>query len=403
MPVLAMPKLGLTMEEGRVAEWKVAPGDAFAAGDILVVIETDKIASEVESNEAGVIVALDAAVDDVVPVGGPLARWQAPGGPAIEAASVAETPAPVAAPAAVEPKPAAPARTVRSKGRILATPLARRQAARLSVDLGVVTGSGPRGRIKSQDVVAAAEAHKQAAAPKSAAPAVATATAIKPGAWQAVAAERMVLSKTTIPHFYLSAHVDAAPADAAIAALREAAPGRKITATHLILLAMGRALRAMPEANRVWEGGQLIVREDAAVGLAVATPHGLAAPVVPGCDGDVWSVAAAAQDLVSRARTAELSAADMQRLTATTLSNAGMFDIAQMISIIPPGQSSILGVGSTQSVFRPDDAGAPKLHREFTLSLSCDHRVFDGEAGIRFLNLIRVTLSNPLKALLAPV
>lgn len=410
MPTLVMPKLGLTMEEGRISAWMVAAGASFRAGEILVVVETDKIASEVEAASDGVLQEIVAQVDDVVPVGAPLAIWSSNGEVAPERPSANDAIflAPDAARAA---NPPAKLETIRDAAttpkpqlRVVATPLARREARERNVDLTTVRGSGPHGRIKQADVIGAASEKKIETRDEASKLGSAGALPTTPlSSWQKVAAERMVLSKTSIPHFYVSTEIDAGPLEAAIAALRAAAPERRVTATHLMLLAVGRALIAMPEANRIWDGGAYRTLGSADVGLAIATPAGLAAPVLENCAASVWDISARAGELVARARQERLAAHDFDRPAAITLSNAGMYDITQMISIIPPGQTSILGVGSIRSIFRPDGEGRPVPRREIVAALSCDHRVLDGAAAIRFLNIIKDILHNPMTALLAPV
>lgn len=404
MAILVMPKLGLTMEEGRVAEWKVAAGDRFRAGDVLVVIETDKIASEVEASEDGTVERLAAEVDDVLPVGATLATWLADGEsseekpyealPASSAVSLAKQQEKAVAPVSDRRKHSVSSGS--ATGRSIATPLARREARERGVDLSTVHGTGPRGRIRQKDVIVA----QAAKAPISSEGL--SGEAVPPSRWQRVAAERMVLSKTTIPHFYVSTEFEAAPLEAAVAALRASAPGRKLTVTHLILLAIGRTLVAMPEANRIWSDAGYISPPEPNVGLAVATADGLAAPVLRNCAGTVWDIAARSEALIMRARHGRLTGDDNGFPAAITLSNAGMHDVTQMISIIPPGQTAIIGVGSIRPTFRPDEEGRPVLVREVTATLSCDHRVLDGVAAIRFLNAVKNILHNPMNAVLAP-
>jgi len=288
---------------------------------------------------------------------------------------------------------------------VIATPLARREARRRGINISTVKGSGPRGRVKQKDVLEAGGETPDAAVtehlPGAGSP-TPFSPPVAPSLWRRTVAERMVQSKTTIPHFYVSTEVDCAALEAAIGMLRHAAPDRRVTVTHLMLLAIGRALRALPEANRIWSNGNYQAIGSANVGLAVDTPKGLAAPVVENCDASLWDVAERALCVVERARRDQLQAGDFATPAAISLSNAGMHEVTQMISIIPPGQTSILGVGSIRPVFRPDDNGLPAARREMTFSLSCDHRVLDGVAAIRLLNTIKQTMTNPLPELLAP-
>ncbi|MGY0788528.1 dihydrolipoamide acetyltransferase family protein [Azospirillum argentinense] len=411
---LVMPKLGLTMTEGVLAEWRVSPGQSFRSGDVLLVVETDKIASEVEADSDGVLIETTIPAGETVAVGTPIARWSADGAGAAPAPEPAEAPAAKAAPTPVtanaRPLPA----PVRTNGeRILSTPLARRRAEGLGVDLAMVAGSGPRGRIKVADVEMAAQtrpATQPAPQPEAQAPKIETPVAerSKPTTLQATAARRLTAAKRDVPHFYLAAEAEVTE----LAALRDRLNADtesglpRISMTHLVLAAVGRALAAMPEMDRVWDGeppgGAILALDRGDIGMAVDTPRGLVAPVLRGAAAlPLDRLAAEAASLTRRARDGRLTEEDFQG-GAVTVSNAGMHNVTYMTSIINPGQSSILGVGSVRSVFRPDAAGAPVLKRELGLVLSADHRLFDGVTALAFLNRIIAGLERPLRLLRAP-
>ncbi|WP_451996707.1 dihydrolipoamide acetyltransferase family protein [Azospirillum argentinense] len=407
---LVMPKLGLTMTEGVLAEWRVSPGQPFRSGDVLLVVETDKIASEVEADSDGVLIETTIPAGETVAVGTPIARWSADGAGAAPAPEPAEAPvakpAPTPVAANARPLPA----PVRANGeRILSTPLARRRAEGLGVDLAMVAGSGPRGRIKVADVEAAAQT-RPAPQPAPQAPKVEASVAerSKPTTLQATVARRLTAAKRDVPHFYLAAEAEVTE----LAALRDRLNADtesglpRISMTHLVLTAVGRALAAMPEMDRVWDdeppGGAILALGRGDIGMAVDTPRGLVAPVLRGAATlPLDRLAAEAASLTRRARDGRLTEEDFQG-GAVTVSNAGMHNVTYMTSIINPGQSSILGVGSVRSVFRPDDAGAPVLKRELGLVLSADHRLFDGVTALAFLNRIIAGLERPLRLLRAP-
>lgn len=392
---LVMPKLGLTMTEGVLAEWRVQPGQPFRSGDVLVVVETDKIASEVEAESDGVLIETTIPAGETVAVGTPIARWSSNGG---SAEGVDGAPAPAPAPA-------------RGNGdRILATPLARRRARDLGVDLAAVTGSGPRGRIKMADVAAAAQRSAAAAQPPpvpAATVSAPTGERSKPGTMQAAMARRLTAAKRDVPHFYLAAEAEVSELEALRERLNADTESGlpRISMTHLVLAAVGRALAAMPEMDRVWDdgapGGEILSLGRGDIGMAVDTPRGLVAPVLQGAAHlPLDRLAADAAALTRRARDGRLTEDDFQG-GAITVSNAGMHNVTYMTSIITPGQSSILGVGSIRPVFRPGDTGAPVLKRELGLVLSADHRLFDGVTALAFLNRIIAGLERPLRLLRA--
>ncbi|MDX5360232.1 MAG: 2-oxo acid dehydrogenase subunit E2 [Alphaproteobacteria bacterium] len=394
---IVMPKLGLTMTEGLVTEWRVGPGDRFAPGDILLVIETEKIANEIEAEDAGEIADILVGEGETVAVGTPLARLKA------GAAEAAPSPAPEK-PAEPEPKAAAPAPhkvAPRKEGeRIIATPLARRLARQEGVDLAAVTGSGPRGRIKAEDVEAAKARQAEAPATREG-PAPEGERVAVTGA-QATIARRLTQSKQEIPHFYVAADADVGPLMALRAQVNAAGDWPRTTLTHWIVAAMGRALLEMPQMNRVWDDGHLVSLPRADVGLAVDTPRGLYVPVVRDAGRrSVGEIAVAAGALVEKARGGGLDASAMAG-GAITLSNVGTNAVRYLTPIINPGQAMILGAGAVGEVFRPDAEGRPVLKRELGLVLACDHRVINGMDGAAFLARVADLIGQPMRLLTVP-
>ncbi len=375
-----MPKLGLTMSEGLIAEWCVKAGDAVRAGQVLFVVETDKISNEIEAPADGTIVDVLAEVGATVAVGLPVATWT---GPAQGNVAVSEdAPEPVAAPVKAQSVAAA-----LNGERRLSTPFARRLAQQGGIDIGEITGSGPRGRIKARDVQAALLA-KSLPVPK----------AGQGRDLRSLIAARVSRSKAEIPHFY----VDADARFDALAALRRElnddpmAP-RKLSVTAFLGTAVARALALRPEANVVWRDGQAVPLQGLAIGIAVEAPGGVMAPVVQ-FGGGIHDFALALEGAVERARGGRLGAADVGE-AAIGISNVGMFGVRALTPIIDPDQSFMLGVGAPHTSFRVDEKGAPVAVQEVTLSLACDHRAIDGAAASRFLATIVEMIEHPTRLL----
>ncbi|WP_048440850.1 dihydrolipoamide acetyltransferase family protein [Caenimonas sp. SL110] len=416
---LVLPKLGLTMTEGSVAEWSIQPGTRFTAGQVVFVVESDKAAVEFEAPADGVLHEILVPVGQTVAVGTEIGKWTLAGASA--AASRPDEAQPPAAPPTVTPAatpattPAATPAAATPPTRIIATPLARRHASSGNVDLVGMTGTGPHGRIVAADVAAAVLARSEttataatspaAKAPGVAAAATSTAAAtaagvlVAPTTSQRTMAARVSASKREIPHFYLSIDVDMGELFALRQSLNELPDRPRASVTHLLIAAVAQALRMSPDMNAVWteEGLQQLPTLD--VGLAVDTPHGLMSPVVRDLgQQSFFGIVRRADEVIGRARTASLRAADVQG-GAITISNAGMHDVRYMSSIIVPGQSAILGVGSVQSCFRPDAEGRPVLRRELGLVLSADHRIHTGVSALTFLNQLKSILQRPLQLL----
>jgi pyruvate dehydrogenase E2 component (dihydrolipoamide acetyltransferase) len=384
-PIL-MPKLGLTMTEGLLSEWKVAPGDRVKTGDVIFLVETDKISNDIEASADGVIEALHAAPGDVLPVGELLAMLVTDG----EVAPIASD----------SPKRAPLARTV-------ATPLARRLAAQAGIEIVSVAGSGPGGRIVADDVATAIGSRVQqkpmAAKSPDAASHCASLGQMRPlSQYQKIAARRLTESKRDIPHFYIFAEADVTALLETRAQLNCEPGSAKITVNHFIVAAVARALADTPQFNRVWTDEGLLELTQVDVGLAVESPRGLVAPVLrdlAACSLD--EVAQTATRSIQAARAGQLRAQDLQG-GAISISNVGMFGASGLMPIINPGQSSILGVGRHRPMFLPDERDRPRLRQVLNLTLSCDHRLIDGALAARFLQKIRYGLEAPLALLRRP-
>lgn len=413
---ILVPKLGLTMTEGVLVEWMVRPGEAFKVGQGLFVVESEKAANEMGAEADGTLLEITAQEGETLPCGAVIGYWDdGQAGDGVVAAPSAATATSIAsAPAAGTAQAAHAAEAAEPQGqRVPVTPLARRLAAQQGVDLASVAGSGPRGRIRARDVLAKARqpmppAHAQAthsppacAAAASAAQTIAAGTLRAPTNLERTVAQRLTAAKQQVPHFYLSVEAEMSAVITLRAQLNAAQSRKKFTLNHFVLAAVGQALQAMPEVNCVWTDEGILNLATADVGMAVNTEKGLLVPVLRDVGRQsLGGTAAQAGELIARAQAGRLASADMQG-GAITVSNAGMHDVTYMASIINPGQSMILGVGSIREVFRPDENGQPVIRREMGMVLSADHRVLDGVAGLKFLRLVVQALQQPMSLLVA--
>ncbi len=402
-----MPKLGLTMTEGTLVEWTLAPGARFTAGDCVFVVENDKAATEIAAESDGVMGAPQVAVGEAVPVGSVVGHWD-DGAPSIASPVVAD------------------ADTITARRPV--TPFARRLARDHQIALADLTGSGPRGRVRARDVEAVlktrASAPEPTPVPAMPPPATASVTVTTPAsvavqspssasvasgtaagrlqpftAVQHATAARLTAAKQDIPHFYLAREAEVSSLLDLYAKLKDPETEPRLTLNHFLVAAVGRALRALPELNRVWTPQGALVLDGSDVGVAVHTEHGLRVPLVRDAGRlSLVNLARQANTLAERARAGRLGADDMAG-GAITVSNAGMHGLTAMTSIIVPGQSMILGVGSVRELFRPDKLGQPALRLEIALVLSVDHRVLDGVGGAALLNEIVDGLAHPTRLL----
>lgn len=407
---VCMPQLGLTMEEGTVSQWIKHEGDAVKTGDVLLEITTDKLTNEVTSEHDGVLLKIVAQEGEDVPVKGLLCYVGQPGEAVGDApaAAAAAAPAAPAAPAAAAPVPAPVAA---GGARIRISPLARKTAAKLGVDVSGIVGSGPSGRIRQQDVLAAAKAPK-AAAPVAAEPAPAAKPVSKTGlelmegdtvsklaGMRKVVAQRMLQSHTEIPPVTQNTKVDVTE----LMKFRKmllAETGNKYSVNDLILKATAKCLRQHPEVLVSLDGDQVIQRAHVNLGMAVALDAGLIVPVIRDADRmglDAFS--AAAKDLASRAKSNKLTP-DEYKGSTFSVSNLGMFGIETFTPIVNQPDAAILGVCAVEDELVMDDEGNISKHQVMRLSFTYDHRLIDGAVAAKFVMALRDLLEKPMSIIL---
>jgi pyruvate dehydrogenase E2 component (dihydrolipoamide acetyltransferase) len=418
---VVMPKLSEAMETGRVIKWLKKEGDRVQGGDILAEVETDKADVEMEAFGGGVLRTILVPAGEQAPVGALIAVIAEPdedisgvvaqasaAGVARPAAAPPPMPAgagaPARAPAAIGREPIAapvaavpaPAGEAGAGQRVKASPLARKIAAQSGVDLRLVRGSGPGGRIIRRDVEAVRSG--AAAAPRRAAtPGVEfedrPLTAIR-----AAIARRMPLSKAPVPHFYLTSDVAMDRAWRLREELNALEGQPKVSVTDLVVRACALALIEHPGVNASFQGESVRVWHRAHIGIAVALDEGLITPVLHDCqDRSLAQIAVASRELVERARARKLKVQELSGATFS-ISNLGMFDVTEFSAIINPPEGAILAVGAIRRV-PVVEQDAITVGRRMAITLSCDHRVMDGAMGARFLQTVKRLLEQPLRLL----
>jgi pyruvate dehydrogenase E2 component (dihydrolipoamide acetyltransferase) len=459
-----MPQLGETVAEGKVTKWFKAAGDAVKPGDNLFEIETDKTSMEVPSTTSGTLTEIRFKVGDVAKVGAVVAVI-AGAGEAVKPSPVGQsplTPASGSAPSAARvqapaggqgdaalgprfrgderisgnttaairstpmPRPAGPMdpfNAVRTPERnfgpaklasgTTVTPLARRLAGERGIDLMRISGSGPHGRIVAADV--------ERAVPGAAGPAIATgASAAQVKAlYEGIAYEevpldsmrrtiatRLIEAKQTIPHFYLTADVEAGrliamreEANAAAPKDKSGNPAFKLSLNDFIIKAWAAALQRIPAANAVWAGDRILRFRSADIGIAVALVGGLITPVIRNADGkSVTALSAEVRDLADRARQKKLKPNEYQG-GSSAISTLGMYGVREFSAIINPPHATILAVGATRRAPVEAEDGSVKFISQMTVTLSCDHRVVDGALGAELLAAFKNFIEKPVTAL----
>ena len=416
---ILMPALSPTMTEGKLAKWYVKVGDTVKSGRVVCEIETDKATMEVEAVDEGKVgqILVEEGTEGVK-VNAVIAVLLEDGEKeaALSAAPAAEKPAPKAeekpvekpaAPAAAPAPAARPAAPAASAGgtRIFASPLARRIAAEKGIDLAGLKGSGPNGRIVKADVENAKPAGAPVAARK-AAPAPAAGgqpVFVAPGdsrvphtSIRKVIARRMLESKQTVPHFYLTVdfEIDALlTARTAINAVVEK-KGTKVSVNDMVIKACAKALRDHPECNASWTEEEMIQYGAVDISVAVATDRGLITPIVRNADmKGLAQISNEMKDLASRAKSGKLKLEEFQG-GGFTISNLGMFGIRDFGAIINTPQAMILAVGAGEErvVVRK---GEMVVRNIMSCTLAVDHRVVDGAMGAQFLQTLKAYIEQP--------
>lgn len=440
---ITMPALSPTMEEGNLAKWLVKEGDKVSAGDVIAEIETDKATMEVEAVDEGIVaklvvpagtesVKVNALIAVLAEDGEDVAEAaKAASGDAPAAAPKAEAAAPVAATAsapvaaapAATPAPAAPAPVAKGE-RLFASPLARRVAKDAGVELAAVSGTGPHGRIIRKDVEAAiasgvkapAKPVASAAAPQiavSGASDEATLKMFEEGSYELVPhdgmrktiARRLMESKLTVPHFYLTIDCELDALLALRSQLNAAAPmiktekgevpAYKLSVNDLVIKATALALRDIPEANVSWTDAGMVKHKHADVGVAVSIPGGLITPIVRGAETKALSaISNEMKDLAKRARDRKLKPSEYQGGT-TSVSNLGMFGVKDFAAIINPPHATIfaVGAGEQRAVVKNGELAVATV---MSVTLSTDHRAVDGALAAELAKVFKNYIENPL-------
>jgi len=388
---IVMPQLGLTMTEGAVSAWMKKPGDRVERGDILFLVETDKVEMEVESFISGMLDSVLIEPDVVVKVGTVIATVE-DGQPVVSAAPVA-TAVVEPIPSNATPAPAAMAQTRSPKDEVPVSPRARKMALSLGIDLALVSPSSGT-RIVEEDIHQFQNKVAENTAPE---PEPESPRSSTPKAGRAVVAQRMTSSFQSAPHFYLTAHVDVSKlVELRNASLEifQARLGIRITYTDFLLRALAQALKEKPAVNSFWNGDQVEQRQTIDLSIATQTPNGLLTPLLK--DADQLSFADLAKQrssLIEKARSRKLTLRELEGGSAT-LSNLGTHKIDEFHAILNPPQSVILATG--QIARRPLVMGnSVEARSTVFLTLSADHRVLDGADAAEFLDRIRELLENP--------
>lgn len=378
-----MPSLGADMQAGTLVAWRIKPGASIKRGDIVAEVETDKGLIEIECFEAGELEKILVEPGARVPVGAPLAIVKTIGAPV-----TAAPPAPAAPPLARAPEAAVPAGAAPAGVRVKASPLARKLAAELRVDLVTVEGTGPGGVIERADV-------ERAAAGRRPGPEPAAGDKGRAGMRRAIAAA-MSKANREIPHYYLQTRIDMSRALAWLEAENAKRPMQdRLLAAVLTLKAVALALRDVPELNGFWIADEHRVSPAIHIGFAISMKGGgLVAPAIRDVDGQsLDQLMAALRDLIPRARAGRLRSSEMTDATIT-LTNLGDLGVEAVFGVIYPPQVALVGFGKAMPQPWAQD-GMLGVHPVAIATLAADHRATDGHRGGQFLEAVNRRLQSP--------
>jgi len=414
-----MEALSPTMEEGRLVKWHKHEGDAVKAGDTLAEVETDKAIMDLQARADGILRQVSAAEGQTVPVGKELAVIVAPGEPlgagrgTGDEGRVAPSPAATAPAPSPAPRHSPPAAAAADAAPVKASPLARRMAKESGVDLKLLTGSGPGGRVVRRDLETARArpaATVSASAPVAPVPPPPSPVPVSrtDASYEDVPltqirktiAKRLAASLGPVPHYFLTTEVDMERAAEAREALnRDLGDEGRISLNDIVVKAAALALTRHRACNAWFQDDHIRYWNEVHVGVAVAVEDGLITPVIRHADRkSLREIGREAHDLAQRARNRRLRPEEYTGSTFS-VSNLGMFDIDQFTAVINPPEAAILAVGSvTQKPVVAD--GTIVARRRMRLTRGCDHRVIDGATGAVFLQTLKQMLENPLAMLL---
>ncbi len=405
-----MEALSPTMEEGRVVKWLKRDGDPVKTGETLAEVETDKAVMDLVARADGVLRQVAAAEGQTVAVGSVVAVIAAPGEAITAAAASAPKPVP-APPSGSAERGAVPSAAVPADAtRVKASPLARRIAKEAGVDLKLVAGTGPGGRVTKRDLEARAVAAQPAPQREVPLPAPRSPLVTRGGEpYQDVPltqirktiAKRLATSLGPIPHFFLTTEVDMERASEARDALNRQLgdQGGKVSFNDLIIKATAQALTKHPACNAWFQEDHIRYWNEVHIGMAVAVEDGLITPVIRNAElKSLAEIGREAKELADRARSRRLQPNEYTGSTFS-ISNLGMFDIDQFTAVINPPEAGIIAVGSIVEKAVVVD-GQPAVRRRMRITMSCDHRVIDGATGAAFLKTLKQMLENPLAMLL---
>ena len=408
-----MPKLGFDMAEGLLVRWVKQVGEPINKGDVLAEIETDKATVEVESSVSGVVLQLIAEQGTMVPVNAPIAVVGEAGekvesktvDSGSKAAAPAATPAPQSAPA---PAPVAQAASAPSAGPVKASPLAKKIARDQKVDLSRIQGTGPGGRIVRRDIEAALAGDAQPStasrpavqpAPTYQAPITAEDKSISTTKLRQAIGRRLVESKQTIPHFYVTHEYKMEALMDMRKQINAYLPeNEKVSVNDFIVKAVALTLRQFPNLNATLNGNEIVQFGHVNVGVAVTVPGGLMTVVVKDADQKpLRQISGEVKSMAGRARDGKVKPEDVDGSTFST-SNLGMYDVDEFIAIINPPEAAILAIGSAREV-PVVDGGQIKAGWRMKATISVDHRVSDGAEAAQFMQKLAEFLESPVRML----
>jgi pyruvate dehydrogenase E2 component (dihydrolipoamide acetyltransferase) len=396
-----LPRLGQGMESGTIVRWLKSEGQPVEKGEPLFELDTDKVTQDVEAEASGVLLKI-AVAEGEVPVGQTVAFIGEQGEDVPEVPGAApEAPSRPSNSLLQAKEEQVPAARASGNGRIKASPLARRLARERGIDLATLRGTGPEGRIVSEDVERA-ETGAPAATPASnsllqAAVAIGEVERVPLTNIRKTIARRLT-EAWQIPVFQLQTSADMTRVNALVARLRERDPDVRVTVTDVLTKVCAQALMRHREVNAEFTQEAILLHPSANVGLAVAAPQGLVVPVIHGAERlSLIEIAGVRADIVGRAREAKLRAEDIEGGTFT-ISNLGMYAVESFTAVLNPPQAAIVAVGATED--RVVQLGGETAVRPMlTLTCTFDHRAVDGAPAAAFLQTLKESLEDPGLAL----